>query len=94
MRKVYNVSYDLNKTGKDYTGLHAELKNTYEWNHLLDSTWLLYTSETADQIWQRLSPHIDKDDLILIAQIVNNKQGWLNEATWKWLNARLQGVGV
>lgn len=50
MKKVYNVSYDLNKAGKDYAGLHAELKNTFEWYHLLDSTWLLYTSESAYQI--------------------------------------------
>lgn len=92
MRKVYNVSYDLNKVGKDYTGLHAELKKTYEWNHLLGSTWLLYTSETPDEIWLRLSPHVDKDDFMLIVQIVNNKQGWLSQAAWKWLNERLTGV--
>ena len=89
MRKVYNVSYDLNKIGKDYTGLHGELKNTYEWYHLLDSTWLLYTSETANQIWERLGAHIDSDDNILIAQITVNNAGWLPKMAWTWLNARL-----
>lgn len=92
MKKVYNVSYDLNKTGKDYLGLHSELKKTYEWYHLLDSTWLLYTSETADQIWQRLKSHIDGNDNILIIQVTNNKQGWLNQDQWTWLNARLENA--
>ncbi len=94
MKKVYNVSYDLKKTGKDYAGLHAELKKTHDWNHLLDSTWLLCTAETADQIWMRLKSHIDKDDRILITQIVNNKQGFLSQNDWDWLNARLSGILV
>jgi len=89
MKKVYNVSYDLNKTGKDYAGLHGELKNTYEWYHLLESTWVLYTSETAQQIWERLKPHIDDDDNILIAQITSNNSGWLPKVAWPWLSARL-----
>lgn len=89
MAKVYNVSYDLNKAGKDYAGLHAELKKTNGWYHLLDSTWLLYTSETANQIWGRLQSHIDKDDNILIAQITSNNAGWLPKTAWEWLNARL-----
>jgi hypothetical protein len=89
MKKVYNVSYDLNKSGKDYKGLHDELKKTSDWYHLLDSTWLLYTAESADQIWQRLKPHIDKDDFILIIQVTNNKQGWLVQDAWDWMNARI-----
>ena len=89
MKKVYNVSYDLNKAGKDYSGLHRELKKTASSYHLLDSTWLLYTAETAGQIWERLRSHIDNDDQILIAQITDNKQGWLGKEVWDWINARI-----
>jgi hypothetical protein len=89
MKKVYNVSYDLNKAGKDYSGLHNELKKTYEWYHLLDSTWLLHTSESANQIWERLKSHIDQDDNIMIAQITAHVSGWLPKNAWEWLKARL-----
>ena len=89
MKKVYNVSYDLNKSGKDYKGLHDELKSTSEYFHLLDSTWLLHTSESAHQIWERLKEHVDSNDRILIAQITSNKQGWLSKAAWEWLDAKL-----
>ena len=89
MKKVYNVSYDLNKSGKDYVGLHDELKKTSSWLHLLDSTWLLCTSETAQQIWERLRSHIDEDDNILIAQITSNNAGWLRKTWWTWINNQM-----
>lgn len=87
MKKVYNVSYDLNKAGKDYKGLHDELKK-FEHNHLLDSTWLLCTTGTPFQIWERLKAHIDNDDHILIAQITSNTAGWLPKNAWEWINSR------
>jgi hypothetical protein len=89
MRKVYNISYDLNKKGKDYTGLHEELKKSFEWYHLLDSTWLINTSESADQVWTRLNSHVDTDDGILIIQVVRKYNGWLPKLAWDWLNARV-----
>lgn len=89
MKKVYNVSYDLNKAGKDYNGLHEELKKTSSWLHLLDSTWLLCTTESAQQIWERLKSYIDDDDNILIAEITKNNAGWLRKTWWTWINERL-----
>ncbi len=89
MKRVYNVSYDLKKAGKDYKGLHEELKKTLNWNHLLGSTWLLSTTESATQIWERLKPHIDGDDRILIIQVINNANGWLDNSDCIWLNNQL-----
>ena len=84
--KVYCVSYDLNKSGKDYKGLIEELKKTSSWWHYLGSTWLLYTSETAEQIWKRISGHIDKDDYALIIEVAKDHQGWLPKEAWDWIN--------
>ena len=89
MKRIYNISYDLNKTGKDYQGLYKELKNTYEWNHPLDSTWLLFTAESPNQIWDRVRSHIDKDDNILIAEITTNYSGWLPKDVWTWISQRI-----
>jgi hypothetical protein len=91
MKRVYNVSYDLNKSGKDYKGLHEVLKSSFDYLHLLDSTWLLYTSESSAQIYNRIKAHIDSDDYILISQVTNNMQGWLPQNDWNWIKSR---VGV
>ena len=88
MSHVYIVSYDLNKTGQDYNGLYEELKKSPSWWHYLDSTWLIYTSESADQVWQRISKHFDQNDraLILKAQPgLSNRAGWLEQKAWDWI---------
>jgi hypothetical protein len=85
MNKVYMVSYDLNKPGQDYKGLYEELKNSSNWWHYLDSTWLIYTSESAHKLFDRLSPHLDKGDRILVIRVTNEYQGWLTEEAWQWI---------
>lgn len=82
---VYCVSYDLNKAGQNYNALYEELKESSSWWHYLDSTWLIYTSETADQLSKRLLIHTDKNDHILVIKVVKEYQGWLTEDAWKWI---------
>lgn len=85
MNKIYCVSYDLRKNDKDYEGLNNKLKDSLSWWHYLESTWLIYTNESASQLWNRLSESIDKDDHILIIQVTNDYQGWLPEKAWEWI---------
>jgi hypothetical protein len=85
MNKVYIVSYDLNVPGQDYKGLYDELKKSTNWWHYLDSTWLIYTSHSAEKLFDRLSPHLDKSDRILVIRVTNEYQGWLTEEAWQWI---------
>lgn len=83
---VYIVSYDLRKKGKAYIGLFEQLKNSPAWCHYLDSTWLIHTSESAEQLYQRLSAHLDEDDAILITEFSGRYFGFLPEKAWEWIN--------
>jgi len=85
MSKVFVVSYDLNKPGQDYKGLFDELKRSPNWWHYLDSTWLIYTTESVQKVFDRLAPHVDKNDRILIIRAMNDYQGWLSEEAWQWI---------
>ena len=67
--KVFAVNYDLRKPGKDYKGLHEELKNSPDWWHYLGSTWLIASSETAAQLYERLRLHFDRNDRLLIIEV-------------------------
>lgn len=82
---VYVVSYDLRKQGKNYIGLTEQLQFSPGWWHYLASTWLISTSESATQLYNRLTPHLDKDDSILIVEAGNHIQGWLPKDAWEWL---------
>lgn len=64
--RVLQVSYDLRKPERNYEGLIEELKNSPNWWHHLGSTWLILTNETATELWDRISRHVDKDDTVLV----------------------------
>ena len=87
---VYVVSYDLWKPGKDYKGLSDELQRSPGWWHYLDSTWLIVTSESADQLYNRLRVNLDANDSILIVQAGTDVQGWLPKDAWTWIQQNLQ----
>ena len=80
---VYVVSYDLRKPGQDYKGLFDELEASPSWWHYLESTWLIATSESANELYNRLRKHLDGGDSILIIQAGTDMQGWLPKKAWE-----------
>ncbi len=91
---VYVVSYDLRKPGKDYVGLTEQLR-AYPisiWWHYLASTWLVSTSENATQLYNRLIPHLDQGDSILIIEAGTHMEGWLPKDAWELINQMMPGV--
>jgi len=83
---VYSIHYDLNGSNKDYTGLQEAIKNCGSvWWHYLDSTWLVSTNLEANAIYEKLKPHLDKDDHALIIGVTSDYSGWLPEKAWVWI---------
>jgi len=85
---IYAVNYDLKKPGRDYTGLYEAIKSCGAWWHYLGSTWLVDTSLDAQGVWDRLAPHIDGDDSVLVIGVTDDHQGWLPKKAWDWINSR------
>lgn len=83
---VYCVSYDLNKAGQKYAALYEELKKSSSWWHYLDSTWLIYTSESAKALSDRLKTHLDQNDNLLVIKVTSEYAGWLSQEAWDWIN--------
>ncbi|MDD5405692.1 MAG: hypothetical protein PHE73_01980 [Sulfurovaceae bacterium] len=87
---VYCVSYDLNKSGQNYDNLYDELKKSSSWWHFLDSTWLIYTNESANQLSERIRLHLDKNDYLLVIKVTNEYSGWLPQEAWDWINKHVK----
>ena len=86
---VYLITYDLNKTGKDYEGVYQAIKDasTGAWCHYWESSWLIRSNlATADLVFAKIKPHLDTDDRCLVVEVKNNKQGWLTEKQWDYIN--------
>lgn len=84
--KVLLVSYDLKKPNRDYIGLYEALKKASGWWHYLESCWLLKTDLSPDEWSNKLGPHIDDNDFLLIIEVTKNYQGWLPKEAWDWIN--------
>lgn len=86
---VYCVSYDLNKQGQNYNALYDELKKT-DCLHILGSTWLVSSNESANQLSSRLQKVMDTNDRLFVSR-VNQWQydGWLPKTFWEWVDARV-----
>lgn len=87
---IYLISYDLNRPGQNYKDLHDAIKELGAWWHYLDSTWLIDTRLGASEIYRRLSPHMDKNDRVLIISVGSDYNGWLTQDAWDWINERLR----
>ena len=87
---AFLISYDLKVPGRDYSGLYEAIKGSGQWWHYLDSTWIVIIQGSAQQIWERLAPHVDKNDYVLIIQVSDNVQGWLPKDAWDWIHANVK----
>lgn len=91
---VYAISYDLNRPGQNYEDLYREIRNFGGYWHHLDSTWLVSTNLSAQQMTDRLLNHLDGNDHFLIIRVVDDYQGWLPESAWTWLRQHISEKAV
>jgi hypothetical protein len=87
---IYSINYDLKKPGRNYDGLYTAIKELGPWWHYLDSTWLTETNVNATAIWQRLAPHVDGNDYVLVIGVTADSNGQLPKDAWDWINSRLK----
>lgn len=81
------ISYDLNSPGQDYSKVINAIKNLGPTKAVLKSSWIVITSLTPSQAWDKLKPVVDTGDHVFIVDITRSaRQGWLPKNTWDWIN--------
>ena len=85
---IYAINYDLKRPGQNYDALYDAIKNCGDWWHYLNSTWLVHTQLTAQDIWDKLKPHVDKNDSVLVIRVTRDYTGLLPKDAWEWINSR------
>lgn len=91
---IYAINYDLKQPGQNYEELHKAIKALGAWWHYLDSTWLVDTTLSAKEVWDRLAPHVDKNDSVLVIGVTRQYSGWLPPKAWEWINQRLNRLAA
>jgi hypothetical protein len=85
---IYAINYDLKRPGQHYEAVYEAIKSCGVCWHYLESTWLVDTWLDARSIWNRLAPHVDKNDCVLVIGVTRDYQGWLPKEAWEWVNSR------
>jgi len=91
---VFLIGYDLISPGKDYSAIISDIKKSFPnyWN-CLDSTWLVNTQHTAEQIANHLLQFLDGNDRLIVIPILVGGGGiWtesFNKECQDWLRANL-----
>nr|DAK78468.1 MAG TPA: hypothetical protein [Caudoviricetes sp.] len=87
---VYLISYDLNKSGKNYDGLYETIKSFGEWYHIMDSAWFITSSKSVKDISDILQQKIDSDDFLLVNKMTSEYYGYLQKDIWPWIAERVK----
>lgn len=84
---TYLITYDLNKTGQKYDDVIKAIKDasTGAWCTFWKSSYLIKSSLTANQISDKITPHLDNNDRMIVMEVTKNYQGWLAEDDWKYI---------
>lgn len=82
---LFIVTYDLDQPNRNYSGLYERLKSYEAYCRPTESTWILATSRSAQQIYDYIRPAMDSGDYVFISNLGQDRQGWLQKDTWEWL---------
>lgn len=63
------IGYDLNKIGQDYSALIEKIKTFSYWWYCLDSTWIIKSNLSCDQIRDLSIPCLDSNDELLVVKL-------------------------
>lgn len=72
---VYLVTYDLNKAGQNYSGLHEEIKK-YSWAKLSESSYAIETNKPVETVSSELRKCTDSNDTIYIISLTQPWTGF------------------
>lgn len=89
---AYMITYDLNSTGQKYEEVIQAIKDssTGAWCTFWKSSYLIKSNLTADQISNKITPHLDSNDRMIIVEAKNsNYQGWLTKEDWEYIKKNI-----
>ncbi|HBC2029006.1 TPA: hypothetical protein I9Z65_000521 [Clostridium perfringens] len=88
---AYMITYDLNSKGQKYDEVIKAIKDssTGAWCTYWKSSYLIKSYLTPDQILDKIKPHLDGNDTLIIIEVKNNYQGWLSKKQWQYIKENI-----
>lgn len=85
------ITYDLNKPDQNYEKVISSIKDasTGAWCSYWKSSYLIKTNLTVQQVSDKITPHLDSNDRLLVIEVQKNYQGWLTDKQWKYIKENI-----
>lgn len=84
----YILTYDLKKDGQNYAALYDVLKS-YSYARLSESTYLIISTKTADQVFKDFHAHVDRNDFIFILECTGLWAGQAAPNILDWMKSNV-----
>ena len=82
------ITYDLKKPGQDYSDFYKIIKS-YSWARLSESSYAIATTEIPKSIYEKPTPHIDKNDQVYLITLTSPYWGSEPQEVNDWLKKYL-----
>jgi hypothetical protein len=87
---IYQINYDLNSPGQDYSKLQEAIKSLGPWAKPLKSCWLIDTPLRAKAISDHLRQFMDANDDLLVTSVGYDYAGFLKKDDVRaWISSRM-----
>lgn len=85
------ITYDLNSPGQKYDEIISLIKGEISISYCSywKSSFLIKSNYSANEIFEKLKPHLDQGDKMIVIEVQNHKQGWLTKTQWKFINENI-----
>jgi hypothetical protein len=88
--RTYEVVYDLCAPGRNYDELYKALRNYPNWARPTESTWIINTTSSAEQIVNDLKRHLDGNDRLLVTRLAGEWWSYgLPQDVVKWMKGEM-----
>lgn len=90
MNKPYVITYDLSEKNQDkYEEMFDAIKSFGAYCKIQKSVWLVKSSFSPTQMYDKIVASIGSDDYIFISEISNNFYGWAHEDHWTFIKEHI-----
>jgi len=88
-KQFLHISFKFADRDPKTAKLTPTFNKAIDWIRYAPNCWIVWTSSSAATWYERLRPHLDDNDAMFIARIdPDERQGWMSEGFWKWMNSK------
>jgi len=81
--KSFLIAYDLSAPGQKYAQISKFIEDNFNYTKPLNTTWIVKSSHSSEELAEALSSFIDDDDKLFIVLL---EGGLSRDATWQGLD--------